>query len=291
MKPNLVSVVIPVYNEEQAIGDDLDLIIKTMEASDYDYEIIVVDDGSTDSSADIVRQRSQVKLIRHPYNRGTGAARTTGIKQAEGDVIVMTDGDGTYPNQDIPRLLGYMDEYDMVVGARRREAGTLRWLRSPVKHLIRLLASYLVGMRIPDLNSGFRVFKKDLARKYLNILPRTHSWVSTMTIAFLSDGHTVKHVPIDYYPRKGRSTFRPIADTYNYLSLVARAIMYFDPLKVFLPVALVLGTVAVAKLVRDLATYRTFYIPGDTLLIVFVAAQVFVIGLLADLIVVQHRRR
>lgn len=289
MKPNLVSIVIPVYNEQQAIGDDLDLIIQTMEAGDYDYEIIVVDDGSTDSSADIVRQRSQVKLIRHPYNRGTGAARTTAIKEAKGDVIVMTDGDGTYPNQDIPRLLGYMDEYDMVVGARTREAGTLRWLRSPVKHLIRLLASYLVGMRIPDLNSGFRVFKKDLARKYLNILPRTHSWVSTMTIAFLSDGHTVKHVPIDYYPRKGRSTFRPIADTYNYLSLVARAIMYFDPLKVFLPVALVLGTVAVAKLVRDLATYRTFYIPGDTLLIVFVAAQVFVIGLLADLIVRRIR--
>lgn len=289
MKPKLVSIVIPVYNEEQAIGDDLDLIIKTMEASDYDYEIIVVDDGSTDSSADIVRQRSQVKLIRHPYNRGTGAARTTGIKQAEGDVIAMTDGDGTYPNQDIPRLLGYMDEYDMVVGARKRESGTLRWLRSPVKHLIRLLASYLVGMRIPDLNSGFRVFNKDLARKYLNILPRTHSWVSTMTIAFLSDGHTVKHVPIDYYPRKGRSTFRPIADTYNYLSLVARAVMYFDPLKVFLPVAVVLGVIAIGKLIRDLLTYRTFYIPGDTLLIVFVAAQVFVIGLLADLIVRKSR--
>jgi len=289
MKPNLVSIVIPVYNEEQAIGDDLDLIIKTMEASDYDYEIIVVDDGSTDSSADIVRQRSQVKLIRHPYNRGTGAARTTGIKQAEGDVIVMTDGDGTYPNQDIPRLLGYMDEYDMVVGARKRESGTLRWLRSPVKHLIRLLASYLVGMRIPDLNSGFRVFKKDLARKYLNILPRTHSWVSTMTIAFLSDGHTVKHVPIDYYPRKGRSTFRPVADTYNYLSLVARTIMYFDPLKVFLPAAVVLGLIAIGKLVRDLLTYRAFYIPGDTLLIVFVAAQVFVIGLLADLVVRRIR--
>ena len=289
MKPSLVSIIIPVYNEEQAIGDDLDLIIKTMEATNYDYEIIVVDDGSTDSSADIARQRSQVRLIRHPYNRGTGAARTTGVEQAKGDVIVMTDGDGTYPNQDIPRLLGYMDEYDMVVGARRRESGTLRWLRSPVKHLIRLLASYLVGIRIPDLNSGFRAFKKDLARKYLSILPRTHSWVSTITIAFLSDGHTVKHVPIDYYPRKGRSTFRPVADTYNYLSLVARTIMYFDPLKVLLPVALLLGTVAVAKLVRDLVTYRTFYIPGDTLLIVFVAAQVFVIGLLADLIVRRIR--
>ena len=289
MKPNLVSVVIPVYNEEQAIGDDLDLVIETMETTDYDYEIIVVDDGSTDSSAQIVRQRSKVNLVQHPYNRGVGAARTTGIKNAKGDVIVMTDGDGTYPNQDIPRLLAYMEEYDMVVGARRREAGTLRWLRSPVKHLIRLLASYLVGMKIPDLNSGFRAFRKELAGNYLNILPRTHSWVSTITVAFLSDGHTLKFIPIDYYPRKGKSKFRPVADTYNYLSLVARTIMYFDPLKVFLPVALCLGTVATAKLIRDLLTYRTFYIPGDTLRVVFIAAQVFVIGLLADLIVRKSR--
>ncbi len=289
MKPNLVSVVIPVYNEEQAIGDDLDLIIETMDATDHNYEIIVVDDGSTDSSADIVRQRTKVNLVQHPYNRGVGAARTTGIKNAKGDVIVMTDGDGTYPNQDIPRLLAYMEEYDMVVGARRREAGTLRWLRSPVKHLIRLLASYLVGMSIPDLNSGFRAFRKELAGNYLNILPRTHSWVSTITVAFLSDGHTLKFIPIDYYPRKGKSKFRPVADTYNYLSLVARTIMYFDPLKVFLPVASFLGVVATAKLIRDLLTYRTFYIPGDTLLIVFMAVQVWVIGLLADLIVRKSR--
>lgn len=287
--PGFVSIVIPVFNEEEAIGDDLDLIIKTMEATDYHYEIIVVDDGSTDSSVDIARRRSQVRLIRHPYNRGTGAARTTGIKEAQGDVIVMTDGDGTYPNQDIPILLDHMKEYDMVVGARRRESGTMRWLRSPVKHAIRLLASYLVGMRIPDLNSGFRAFGKDIVAGYLNILPRTHSWVSTITLAFLSDGHTVKYMPIDYYPRRGRSKFRPVADTYNYLSLVARTIMYFDPLKVFLPIALGLGLIALAKLTRDIVMYPRFYIPGDTLLIVFLAAQVFVIGLLADLIVRKSR--
>jgi len=288
-EPVSVSIVIPVFNEEEAIGDDLDLVIQTMEATDYDYEIIVVDDGSTDRSADIVRQRVRVKLLQHPYNRGVGAARTTGIKQAKGDIVVMTDGDGTYPNQDIPRLLAHMDEYDMVVGARRREAGTVRLLRVPVKYLIRLLASYLVGMSIPDLNSGFRAFRKALAGTYLNILPRAHSWVSTITVAFLSDGHTLKFIPIDYYPRKGKSKFRPVADTYNYLSLVTRTIMYFDPLKVFLPVALFLGVVATAKLIRDFLTYPTLYIPGDTLLIVFIAAQVFVIGLLADLIVRKSR--
>ena len=132
---DLVSIVIPVYNEEKAIGDDLASILQTMKNSGYDYEIIVVDDGSTDRTAEIVRGFKDVQMIQHPYNRGTGAARTTGLRAARGDVVVMTDGDGTYPNQDIPRLLAEMEAngWDMVVGARRREAGTVRWLRSPAK--------------------------------------------------------------------------------------------------------------------------------------------------------------
>jgi hypothetical protein len=144
-------------------------------------------------------------------------------------------------------------------------------------------------VRIPDLNSGFRAFRKEIAERYLGILPTTHSWVATITIACLSDGYTVKFMPIDYYPRKGRSTFHPIADTYNYLSLVVRAVMYFDPLRVFLPVSLGLAVVATAKLFRDLLAYRAFYIPGDTLLLVFIAAQVSAMGLLADLIVRRSR--
>ncbi|MCJ7619546.1 MAG: glycosyltransferase family 2 protein [Anaerolineae bacterium] len=288
MKPNLVSIVLPVYNEEQAIGDDLDLIIKTMEASDYDYEIIVVDDGSTDSSADIVRQRSQVRLIRHPYNRGTGAARTTGIKQAEGDVIVMTDGDGTYPNHEIPALVSFLGEYDTVIGARRHERGTLRWLRSPAKLFIRLLASYLTRVRIPDLNSGFRAFRKEMSERYLGILPTTHSWVATITIASLSDGYTVKFMPIDYYPRKGRSTFHPIADTYNYLSLVVRAVMYFDPLRIFLPVALTLLTLGMGKMVYDIFAYDFHFAPS-TVTILLAAIQLGAVGLLADLIVRRQK--
>jgi len=294
----MISIIIPVYNEEGAIGDDLDTIIQTMSGSDVPWEIIVVDDGSTDASAEIVRQREGVRLIQHPYNRGTGAARTTGLKHARGDVIVMTDGDGTYPNQDIPRLLAHlvpsgsegMDECDMVIGARRMEAGSLRWLRSPTKLFIRLLASYLTGVRIPDLNSGLRVFKKSVTERFLDILPTTHSWVGTQTIAFLSEGYAVKFVPIDYYRRKGRkSSFRPIADTYNYLSLVVRTIMYFNPLKVFLPVALTLIVVGAVKLVRDIIYYRGFYVPGVTLMLILTAIQVGAIGLLADLIVKRTR--
>jgi glycosyltransferase involved in cell wall biosynthesis len=280
----LVSIVIPVFNEEEAIGDDLDLILETMDNSGYDYEVIVIDDGSTDRSAEIVRQRERVKLIRHPYNLGTGAARSTGIKEAQGSIIVTTDGDGSYPNQEIPRLLSFLGEYDMVIGARRQERGNLRWLRAPAKLFIRLLASYLTGVRIPDLNSGFRAFKKGLAEKYLNILPFTHSWVATITIAFLSDGHTVKFTPIDYYKRKGKSKFHPITDTYNYLSMVVRAVMYFNPLKVFLPTSLFLLAIGVGKMFYDIFAYNFHFAPS-TVIILLTAIQVGVIGLLADLIV------
>lgn len=288
---NLASIVIPVYNEEEAIGDDLDLILKTMKDSGYNYEVIVVDDGSTDRTAEIVRGFEEVRMIQHPYNRGTGAARTTGLRAARGDVVVMTDGDGTYPNQDIPRLLAEMEahDWDMIVGARRREAGTVRWLRSPTKWFIRMLASYLTNTKIPDLNSGFKAFRRDLALRYLNILPTTHSWVSTITIAFLSDGYIVGYLPIDYYPRKGRSTFHPITDTYNYLSLVVRTITYFNPLKVFLPVSLGLFTIGGAKMIYDIFAYHFHFAPS-TVIVILTAIQIGALGLLADLVAKRVQR-
>ncbi len=286
---DLTSIVIPVYNEEAAIGDDLDLIKRTMDATGRPYEIIVVNDGSTDRTVDIVSSKPGVQLIHHERNRGTGAARTTGIQAARGDVIIMTDGDGTYPNQDMPKLLDYLEQCDMVIGARTQEQGTAKWLRAPAKWFIRRLAAYLTETEIPDLNSGLRAFKKDIAMQYLNLLPNTHSWVSTITIAFLSDGYSVKFIPIDYYKRKGRSTFHPIKDTYNYITLVVRAVTYFNPLKVFLPVALTLILVGAVKLVRDIVYYRGFYVPGVTLMLILTAIQVGAIGLLADLLVKRGR--
>ncbi len=286
---DLISVVIPVCNEEEALAEVLDQVVKTMDESGYPYEVIVVDDGSTDASAQIVRQSNRVKLIQHPYNRGPGAARTTGLRAARGDVVVMTDGDGTYPIRDIPRLLEYMDEYDMVVGARKGEAGSFRLLRSPTKLFIRLLASYLTGMNIPDLNSGFRAFKREPAMKFTNLLPMTHSWVGTITIAFLSEGYTVKYVPIGYYKRKGRSSFHPFIDTYNYISLLLRTVAYFDPLKIFLPLSFGLAFVGGLKMIYDIFTYNFHFAPS-TVIIVLSAMQMGAIGLLADLIVRRYKQ-
>jgi glycosyltransferase involved in cell wall biosynthesis len=250
----------------------------------------VVNDGSTDGTVDIVSSRPHVRLIHHERNRGTGAARTTGMKAAKGDVVVMTDGDGTYPNQDMPRLLEQLEQHDMVIGARRREEGTLRWLRTPAKWFIRKLASYLTETPIPDLNSGMRAVKKDIALKYLSILPTTHSWVSTITIAFLSDGYSVQFVPIDYYKRKGKSSFHPLRDTYNYLTLVVRSVMYFYPLKVFLPLTLFLLALGMLKLIRDVIVYN-FHVPTTTVLIILTAVQLGAMGLLADLIVRKNTPR
>jgi len=279
-----ISIVIPVYNEEVAIGDDLDLIKRTMDATGWPYEIIVVNDGSTDRTLEIVSSRPWARVLHHEHNRGTGAARTTGIQAAKGNIIVMTDGDGTYPNQDMPKLLAYMERSDMVIGARVKEAGTLKWLRTPAKWFIRRLASYLTDTHIPDLNSGMRAFKKDIALRYLNILPTTHSWVSTITIAFLSDGYVVGFMPIDYYKRKGKSKFHPLKDTYNYLTLVVRSVMYFNPLKVFLPISLLLFAIGGIKMVRDIFVYA-FHIPTTTVIIILTAVQLGAMGLLADLIV------
>lgn len=284
-----ISVIIPVHNEEVAIGADLDVIREAMDRDGRPYEVIVVDDGSSDGTADIVRARPWVQLVHHSENRGTGAAMMTGMRYAAGSIIAMTDGDGTYPNHDLPKLIAYMGDYDMVIGARKYERGTLRWLRSPAKSFIRRLASYLTETKIPDLNSGLRVFRADLARKFFPLLPNGHSWVSTITIAFLSSGHPVKYVPIDYFERKGRgSHFHPLRDTYNYIMLLIRAITYFNPLKVFLPLSLLLLFAGAAKLVRDVIVFD-WHLPGSTLMIILTGFQLLAIGLIADLVVRRSR--
>jgi glycosyltransferase involved in cell wall biosynthesis len=283
VKIDKVSIVVPAYNEEEAIGHDLRTIIGAMDSSGRDYEVIVVDDGSTDSTAAIVTQFENVKLLRHRANRGGGFSRNTGIKASKGDVVVVTDGDGTYPNQEIPAMLDYMEEndLDMVVGARRKEAGTAKILRTPVKLFIRKLAEVMSGFKIPDLNSGLRAIRKDVFMKYIGLLPWGHSWVSTITLAMLSDGYEVDFYAIDYYERKGKSTFHPIKDTSSYITLVVRTVVWFNPLKVMVPFVLVMSALAAYWLFFD---FYHWNMRISTVVLILAALQISAIGLLADLI-------
>ncbi len=287
-----LSIIFPAYNEEAALGDDLDDTRRALEATALRYEILVVDDGSRDATADIAGARPWVRLIQHPYNRGNGAARTTGVRQARGRIVGFSDADRTYPVDRIPEMMALVDAgADMVIGARRVEAGTLKLLRTPAKWFIRKLAEFMTGTRIPDLNSGLRLQRRDVTLRFLPILPSTHSWVSTITIAFLSASFEVRWLPIDYYPRVGRSTFHPLRDTYNYLMLCVRTVMYFNPLKIFLPLALGLLALGTGKylfydiLWRFNPDWGLPPMPGTTLALIVTGLQVLVIGLLADLIV------
>lgn len=292
MNPNehpLVSVVLPAYNEELAVEADLRTIRAALEASGYSYEILVVDDGSHDRTAEVAAGVPGVQVLKHDRNLGTGAARSTGIRAARGQIIAMSDADGTYPNQDLPRLIeAVLDGADMAVGARTVEAGTLRPLRTFAKEFIRRLACYMTASEIPDLNSGFRAVRRDVALRFLPVLPTTHSWVSTITLALLTTGYRVDYLPIAYFPRVGRSSFHPIRDTYNYLSLVVRTITYFNPLKVFLPVSLLLFLLGISKGAYDLA-FNFRFRESDVVLVV-VGVLVGMMGILADLIVMQGRR-
>jgi polyisoprenyl-phosphate glycosyltransferase len=279
-----VSVVLPVYNERGHLREEIERIRRALTASPYSFEIIVVDDGSDDGSETELPAVEGIRLIRHNRNRGTGSARRTGTSAATGRVVVWTDVDMSYPNDEIPMLVKELDGYDQVVGARRTEEGTQRFFRVPAKWFIRRLASYLTDTEIPDLNSGMRAFRRDVGMQYVHHLPAGFSCVTTLTMSFLANGYSVKYVPIDYRPRAGTSKFHWWRDTKRYLLQVVRMSLSYNPLKVFLPIGLVLLAVGLGKLVYDWID-KDFRLAANTLLILFASLQAITVGLLADLVV------
>ena len=279
-----VSVVLPVYNEKGHLRAEIDRIRAALQASRHTFEIIVVDDGSNDGSEKELPGIDGITLITHRKNQGSGAARRTGTTAARGRVVVWTDVDMTYPNDRIPELVDEMAGYDHIVGWRRTEEGTLKLLRTPAKWLIRKLASFLSETDIKDLNSGLRAFRRDVAMQYVHELPKGFSCVTTLTMSFLGNGYSVGFMPIDYFPRAGRSKFHWLRDTRRYILQVIRMTLSYNPLKVFLPVGLLLLGLGFVKLGFDWAE-RDFRLAANTLLIFFAALQVITVGLLADLVV------
>jgi glycosyltransferase involved in cell wall biosynthesis len=279
-----VSVILPVYNEKGHLQAEIDRIRTALDASVYSYEIIVVDDGSNDGSGEALRQIEGIRLIQFAQNRGSGSARKAGTHAAAGRIVVWTDVDMTYPNNEIPRLVKELEGWDQVVGARTSEQGTVKVARVPAKWLIRRLASYLVETPIPDLNSGLRAFRADVARQYLYQLPPGFSCVTTITMAFLANGYSVKYIPIEYSPRAGESKFHWWKDTKRYLTQVVRMVLSYNPLRVFLPLFVILALIGAGKMVFDWIDHD-FRLATNTLLILFAAFQLLAIGLLADLFV------
>ena len=276
-----VTIVIPAYNEQEGIATTLPALRDVMNRQGLEHEIIVVDDGSRDDTAGIVRQLGGARLVQHRVNRGYGAAIKTGMRQASHDWIALLDADGTYPPDALPSLLSEIDNCDMVVGTRT--SAEIPVVRRPAKWVLARLAEYLAETQIPDLNSGMRVFRKDLALSYFNILPSAFSFTITITIAFLSDHYLVKFVPIPYRRREGRSKIRPMQDTMSFIQLILRTIMYFNPLKVLLPISFGLLLAAVVIGAYSLATQgRIMDITVITL--TMAALQIAVVAMIADMI-------
>lgn len=273
-----LSIVVPAYNEEKGIHETLTRLVAASRS--LDAEVIVVDDGSSDRTAEVLKKIAGVRVLTHDLNRGYGASLKTGIRHAEGEWICITDADGTYPNERIRDLVAHLPVYDMAVGARTGENVAIPWSRKPAKKFLNVLANVLTGQKIPDLNSGLRVFKKEVAERFMHLFPSGFSFTTTLTLAMLNADYLVKFVPIDYFARKGSSKIKPIRDTYNFVMLILRITMYFNPLKIFLPLSLALFLATACTGLADLG--KATGLSDKTVILSLATGVVFLGGLLAD---------
>ena len=267
-------VVLPAYNEADVIDDVIAGIREVCPAA----QIIVVDDASTDDTSARATEAG-ASVVRHQYNMGNGAAVKTGIRHAKGDYVVLMDGDGQHDPADTPRLLEHFPEYDMVVGARSRRTQA-SWGRVIANGVYNTFATYVTGRRIEDLTSGFRAIKRTLARQFLYLLPNTFSYPTTITLACLRAGFSLKYVPISANKRVGRTKIRPWTDGTRFLLIILRVSTLFSPLKVFLPVSLLClavgGGFAIYRLLTD-----SFFSPSAQLLLV-AGMIIFMLGLISE---------
>ncbi|MEV0198199.1 glycosyltransferase family 2 protein [Nonomuraea sp. NPDC050691] len=286
-----VTIVLPCYNEQDHVIDEVERITRAMDSSGYTYELVAVDDCSTDGTLARLEEAAprfpHLRIRAFHRNGGSGTVRRIGTQEARGEIVVWTDADMTYPNERIPELVQILEKdatVDQVVGARTTEEGSHKLLRVPAKWVIRKVAEMLASQKIPDLNSGLRAFRKSVARPYLRLLPPGFSCVTTITLSFLMNQHDVHYLPIEYAKRAGKSKFSFVSDAYRYILQVLRMIMYFNPLKVLMPPALWLVAIGVVKGIWDMVQHP-FYFPANTVMIFLSGLLIGSVALLADLIV------
>jgi len=277
---NNLSVIIPAYNEEKGIRDTVNSILDL--CIDKGWKIIVVNDGSVDQTAEILTGIEEIDVVEHPYNKGYGASLKTGILHAKTDLVAFFDADGQHRPQDLLKLHENFKNYDMLVGERGHDSHQ-EWIRKPGKWVLSKVANFLSGRKIPDLNSGLRVIKRDIIRKMLHLFPDGFSFSTTSTLAFMNMGYSVGYMPIQVQKRVGKSTVNQIKHGSSTILLILRLIVLFNPLKVFLPASIVCISIgAIYEILFGIIFHpQTKLIPGAFFMIL-TGVVIFFFGLVVD---------
>ena len=272
--PALVSVVIPAFNEADAIA----AVVSALQAAGPWHEVVVVDDGSRDATAEKAAAAG-ARVIRHPYNKGNGAAVKSGIRGATGEYVLILDGDGQHRPEDALRIVSRLGEFDLVIGARSR-ATQATHARRFGNGALNSLASYLTGREIPDLTSGFRAARREHLREFLHLLPNGFSTPTTTTLAFIKAGYNVAFEPVEARVRVGQSKIRFAQDGAKFLMIILKIVTLFSPLRVFLPVSLAAFVVGAAYGLVTVVTQSK--IPNGAVLLIMFAVIVFLVGLVSE---------
>jgi glycosyltransferase involved in cell wall biosynthesis len=268
------SIVIPAFNEEASIAT----LVGELRAAARWHEVIVVDDGSVDDTAGRAAGAG-ARVIRHPYNKGNGAAVKTGIRSATGTYILIADGDGQHRAADAVRLAARLDAFDLVVGARSAQSQATR-VRRIGNALLNRLASYLTQHPIPDLTSGFRAARRDYLLEFLHLLPNGFSTPTTTTLAFLKAGYSVRFEPVDASPRRGLSKIRLGADGVGFVLILLKVITIFSPLRIFLPISATAFLLGAGYAAWTIATQS--HVTNSSVLLILLSVLIFLIGLVSE---------
>ena len=276
MQPDSVTIIIPALNEEAYVGAVIEGLVNRFP----DAEIIVVDDGSSDATATVAR-KAGATVINHDRTLGYGTALRTGVEASSRDYVLFCDGDGQHTPEDVGRLIEACEEFDMVVGKRNHESH-VPLARRPGKYILKKFANFLAGQRIPDLNSGLRIMRKDILMKYIHLMPKGFSFSTTSTFAFLKSNRRIKYLRVTVKKRVGVSTVRQWKHGPQILMLMLRLTVLFEPLKVFLGVTALLFLLSLASLTADLTLSGTNGIGDTTVMLSISTLLVFMFGLLCD---------
>lgn len=261
-------------NEGAAIG----AVVERLRAAAPWHEVIVVDDGSTDDTG-ANAAAAGARVVRHPYNKGNGAAVKTGIRTAAGEFILIVDADGQHPPEDAHRLAALLGDYDLVVGARAAATQATTGRRAG-NGLLNALASYLTGRPIPDLTSGFRGARREYLREFIHLLPNGFSTPTTTTLAFIKAGYNVTFVPIEARQRSGSSKIKFARDGAKFFLILLKIVTLFSPLRIFAPISL--GTFAVGALYGALNIVTAGRIPNGAVLLILFSVMVLLVGLVSE---------